>query len=495
MESATLISHPAKQMTALQKKNVALQVINNKFSVSDIAKKHNVSRKFVHSQKDKAITALDKAFDETLTDDSQVLFYLPVTKAWIEQLVLCLMLYGRTSFRHIVHVIKDVLDVDLSVTHIHNISNKVKQRAKYINAKQDLSPVKLAAHDELFHYNKPVLVGVDIPSLYCYMLSQEDQRDHDTWAIHLMDIQRQGFNPDRVIGDEGTGLRAAHKTLLSDIPFDYDNFHLTKSLTETRRFFRNRYKTSLSWLITQECKMEKAKKKGNAVQHSRRLGLARKNENTLCELSQTIDTLVSWMQQDVLNKAGCEPKVRKILYDFIVDEFEKLSEIHPHRLKSLCTTLRDVRDIALAFCDVLDEKFNTIATDFECPIKVVWEMCELLRCDLCSDNYAIRSLPLQELLGDQYDEIEDAVIDALNSTERTSSMVENLNGRLRPYFFLRREIGHGYLDCLRFFLNHKPFDRSRSPHRKGKSPAMLLSGKSHLHWLEMLGYTQFKRTA
>ena len=95
----------------------------------------------------------------------------------------------------------------------------------------------------------------------------------------------------------------------------------------------------------------------------------------------------------------------------------------------------------------------------------------------------------------EYDEIEDAVIDALNSTERTSSMVENLNGRLRPYFFLRREIGHGYLDCLRFFLNHKPFDRSRSPHRKGKSPAMLLSGKSHLHWLEMLGYTQFKRTA
>jgi hypothetical protein len=37
-----------------------------------------------------------------------------------------------------------------------------------------------------------------------------DQRDGDTWAIHLMDLQKQGFNPDRIFADDGSGLRAGH---------------------------------------------------------------------------------------------------------------------------------------------------------------------------------------------------------------------------------------------------------------------------------------------
>ena len=57
----------------------------------------------------------------------------------------------------------------------------------------------------------------------------------------------------------------------------------------------------------------------------------------------------------------------------------------------------------------------------------------------------------------------------------------------------REEVGHGYLGLLQFFLNHKPFLRSGRPHRVGKTPAEILNGKSHPNWLEMLGYTQFKR--
>ena len=61
------------------------------------------------------------------------------------------------------------------------------------NAKQDLSAIKLAAHDELFHLNKPVLAGVDIISLYCYLLSYEEQPDSDTWGIHFMDLQNKNL--------------------------------------------------------------------------------------------------------------------------------------------------------------------------------------------------------------------------------------------------------------------------------------------------------------
>ena len=36
---------------------------------------------------------------------------------------------------------------------------------------------------------------------------------------------------------------------------------------------------------------------------------------------------------------------------------------------------------------------------------------------------------------------------------RASSVVENHNSRLRNYFFLRKEIGGGYLELLRFLPN------------------------------------------
>jgi hypothetical protein len=76
---------------------------------------------------------------------------------------------------------------------------------------------------------------------------------------------------------------------------------------------------------------------------------------------------------------------------------------------------------------------------------------------------------------------------------RASSLVENLNSRLRSYFFLRRQLGSEYLTLLQFVLNHRRLERSDRAERVGKTPAELMTGQSHPHWLEMLGYTRFVR--
>ena len=83
--------------------------------------------------------------------------------------------------------------------------------------------------------------------------------------------------------------------------------------------------------------------------------------------------------------------------------------------------------------------------------------------------------------------------DILADTPRASSIIENINSRLRNYFFLRRHIGEAYLELLQFFLNHRRFLRSERPDRAGKSPVELLTGKAHPHWLELLGHTRFHR--
>ena len=87
------------------------------------------------------------------------------------------------------------------------------------------------------------------------------------------------------------------------------------------------------------------------------------------------------------------------------------------------------------------------------------------------------------------------MLKALETTERTSSMVENLHSRLSGYFFLRREIGFDYLQLLQFYLNHNPIQRSARAERVNKTPAEIMTGESHPHWLEMLGYQRFSRAA
>lgn len=72
---------------------------------------------------------------------------------------------------------------------------------------------------------------------------------------------------------------------------------------------------------------------------------------------------------------------------------------------------------------------------------------------------------------------------AMADTPRCSSMVENLNSRLRNYFTLRRQLGAQYLSLLQFFLNHRTFLRSRVAERVGKSPKQLMTGQDHPHWL------------
>ena len=71
---------------------------------------------------------------------------------------------------------------------------KPTAQATEINQFQDLSGINVGLHDEIFHANKPVLVGVDAASTYCYLLENVDHRDEDTWGCHLLDVMEQGFD-------------------------------------------------------------------------------------------------------------------------------------------------------------------------------------------------------------------------------------------------------------------------------------------------------------
>ena len=147
----------------------------------------------------------------------------------------------------------------------------------------------------------------------------------------------------------------------------------------------------------------------------------------------------------------------------------------------------------MTFSGVLDAKLGDIAQICKVPLDLVRDACLLQRKSPLSSSYWQRWNQLYSQLADKFHCVVDAVVDAMKQIPRASSLVENLNSRLRTYFTLRRQLGTPYLGLLQFFLNHRTFARSRCPERVGKSPAQLLTGKAHPHWLELLGFTRFQR--
>src|SRR5271156_4043480 len=88
---ADVSSWPAQRLFPAQRQGLAIQVLAGTDTVSELARQHEVSRKFLYQQVHTAEQALNQAFAPPTTPDD-VLFYLPVTKSWLRQLALGLVL-------------------------------------------------------------------------------------------------------------------------------------------------------------------------------------------------------------------------------------------------------------------------------------------------------------------------------------------------------------------------------------------------------------------
>jgi len=478
----------AKGLDPARRRTLSVQALAGATPIADLARRHQVSRKFVYAQASKASAALDEAFAAEGPDD-QVLMHLPITKTWIRQFVLELTLLCHSPFRAITEVLDDLFGYHASLGTVHNIVAASVDPARRINSRQDLSAVRVGAHDEIFQAGRPVLVGMDVESTYCYLLAAEDHRDETTWGVHLLELADQGLCPDYTVADFGKGLRAGQTAAWgADVACHADVFHVERELEKLACYLAGRASAATAAGQKLQRKMDRAKRHGKGKRFSGKLGAARKAEAKAVPLARDIRILVDWMKQDILSLAGPDRKTRGELFDFVVAELRQRQTHCAHRIRPVVTLLERNRDDILAFAEVLDERFGQLARQFQIPVDVVHQVCQLHGMDQASRAYWDVEGRLRQTLRGRFHAVQTAVGQVMAQTPRASSLVENINSRLRNYFFLRRQIGNGYLDLLRFFLNHHRYPRSRRPERAGKSPAELLTGVRQPHWLERLGY-------
>jgi hypothetical protein len=477
----------AQALGPQQRQRLAVEALAGTVPITELADRTHVSRRFVYQQQDLARHALSTAFDPPPTDDS-VLFHLPVTKQWIRQFTLGLVLIGHCPLRGVVELFHDFFDHDLSLGTVHNIVHSAVERVRQLNARYNLSPVRIGAHDEIFQNGQPVLVGVDVASTFCYLLSLEEHRDADTWGIRLLELRDRGLRPDATIADAGRGLRAGQTLAWPDTPCRGDIFHALRELGQLVRFLDNRAYGVLEACDQQQQRMTRAKRHGRGNTQSKRLALVRQEQDRAIALADEVSVLIGWLRDDIFAVAGPDHPTRCQLFDFVIAELEARESRCPHRIGPVVRGLRNQRDDLLAFAAACDEQLVAVAQEYEVSPALVREMLAVSASDERCPATWQRDAELHRYLGSRYRGVRDAVTQVAAGTVRASSVIENLNSRLRGYFFLRRHLGGAYLDLLRFFLNHRRFARSEHPERVGKSPAELLTGSTHSHWVELLGY-------
>ena len=489
MNSAVCV---ASGLPSSHRQQLAVKVISSQEPVSHIARNEQVSRKFLYQQKDIAQNALNQAFEKK-EKDSEVLYHLPVTKKWIFQLILGLIFICHSSYRGVVELLRDLFDYPISIGTIHNRVEAVIPQAREINKSEDLSSIDVALLDELFHSSRPILTGVDNESSYCFLLQEVSHRDEDTWGWYLLEATEQGLNPIHTIADAGKGIRAGQKAAWPDTPCHGDVWHILDQGDTLCRNLAKKAQGATTHRKELEKKMESAKLKGKGNKLSAKLTRAIKNEKYLHNLANDTKTLVYWLRMDILSLAGSPWAERMELMGFVIEELEIRETLAYQGIKTLRKALLNQKEDLLAFAQILDHKLADLALQFKMPLSWVREVCLLMKNPLSTNLYWQKWNQLAKKLSHKFFEVKQAVESALTSTPRTSSLVENLNSRLRNYFHLRKHLGSDYLELLRFFLNHRTFMESRKPERVNKSPTELMTGEKQPHWLEMLGFERFQQ--
>jgi hypothetical protein len=485
---------PAHALDPAQRQHLAIQALAGSLSITELAELHHVSRKFVYQQADIAKLALRRAFDPP-AENADVLFYLPVTKAWLRQLVLALILICHSSYRNVVELLRDLFDHPISVGTVHNIVHSAVPIAEQHNGNQDLSDSRIAALDEIFQSSAPVLVGCDVHSSYCFLLSEEEHRDADTWGVRLLELKDRQFSPEATIADAGPALRAGQQVALPKVPCRGDVFHAQAEFTPLVRYLENRAYEAIATRSKLQAQRARPGKRRDQkkLQWAQQFWRVVKAEKQAIALADDLALLLRWLREDVLALAGPPHSTRCALYDFVVDELRLREPRCPERITPLRKYLENQRDELLAFAVQLDRDLGNLAAAYQVPVERVRETLQVEALPAGDRRREPRETVLSQRLAGRYPPLRAAVAALRRDVVRASSVVENLNSRLRNYFTLRRHLGADYLKLLQFFLNHRRFLRSEHPNRVDQSPRELLTGKPHAHWLELLGYKLFRR--
>lgn len=442
--------------------------------VSQLAKKHGVSRKFLYELRDKVQNAVEKA----------LIPCEPGRKAEIQTLVVDDNLIRRAIAAYLTIVpgtirpIQILLDLLFGV---HRSTGTISQTAKALGQEaldyqHGLSlPISILGEaDEIFQGQQPCLTLVDGRSFLVLNLSAEDHRDATTWGCVLLDVQRQGVKFQDLVSDGARGIRAGAEAAQLAIPLPPDLFHLTREgYHVTQRLEKQAYRA-----------IERAERARRAPQQrrGRKLTVPVALPQAEVEEQQALSNLSAWLFLNQEIRQALEPwdvcgyvcnphDVRQTL----LTAFELLHSLQQETINAFVDALSGKLDELLAPLEWLAQHLEPWRSqmDRQTEAGLVWAW--LHRTEL--------NLPTSQVLTPAQQPLVTAIWQTLALFHRSSSLAESLHSWMRPYLQVHRGMPDWLLPLLQVVWNHHSFSRNK---RAGSSPMQLAGIQDPLSLSQLL---------
>jgi hypothetical protein len=463
--------------------------------ITDLARKYVVSRWFIYYCYVQFLLLLDLQKESRASLKSEYGCYES-----LEARVLSLYLDTEASISGIRRILKNLFDQEVSVGRISEILNEY---GGYLESRETVAFRVKFISDEIF-IGTPILVTVEPVSDYILGLDLADSRDQEIWgACWLELVDNETGQIERIIADQAKGLVGGIELVCdkSANVYQSDLFHvLMRLVAGIWRAERKAY-AAIGKEYDALAKFARAKSERVLANRQATYGTAKAEAEKWIQWYD--DSVYLFRElQEVLRMVNLKTGELRRKAD-VMAELEGIlelleQEIGDEKIQKGGRYIREHQEPLLHYFDEVEaaaEFLNDrIAEDevrhsllrlyaFQQHLYVVYGQRKR---HIEARRAALQTFLVARIGQTEYERLSHCVEQSLSTIIRSSSMVENTNSRLRRFFdSARGQITQKRLNLIRFYLNHKPFERGR---RQGKSPAQLFHGDkaSSEHWLTIL---------
>jgi len=470
------------------------------------------SARQLRSYRDRGLPTLEKVL--SVSEDEEALLVL--RQADLTRWVVASRMEGGSSVRGIQRSLEYGLGVRMSYGSIEAVLHKAAKRGRELTDFEDLSNVKAIAMDEMFSQGNPVFAAIDLDSGYLVHLSVETDRKGTTWAQALeARKEEQHLEPEQVVKDAGSGLRAGVNALWPKAEQVDDLFHALYESSNAMQVIENQAYRAI-WRHETSIKEEALNNKrgvGTPAEWAKNRKVAERRMEKAIALYDAYRKLHQKLHQvtELTDRKSWKLATSEGMKAQILDVASKMEEL-PHRLaKKVANYLKNRAGGMSSYLDRLHLRLSTLHKDcggsegVEAAVHLIqtgWRMKRGKRRpyaeNLAIPDYILAMMHFKDRLQategpevspSRYKAIYDAVSEVLRYRHRASSAIENLNSVLRPYLVVQKHAQQGFMDLFQYYRNHRI--QTSGPHA-GKSAYEVLTGKPDGDWLTNLGFPKGK---
>lgn len=460
--------------------------------VQSLARRYQVSRWFIYF-----CLHLVEGLQQPDTPCAAASSGLVARVSCVDDAILALYLEDEASVGQIQRSLQTLFGEQCSIGRISQVLNAY---GAALPEEDQVNEVRLnLISDEIFGNGQPILVTISSQSGCILQLKKVSRRDMESWGVCWLEIVGADGQVERVVADMAKGIIGGVSLVFPEAVYQSDLLHVImplsfwlwlverracaamqaeydaqeKSVSAKRARTRAKYETVYQ---EQRVKVERLIYQADAYRYLFR---------ELQEVLQIVDERTGRLRR----KAEVEETIAVILslIETLGDKdlTERVGRFRDHQ-----TDLLRYFDDAAKADQVLQAAIPDIFVRQELIRLYAWQnrawqtygrRLKQLQANIACWTEILTALLSPAEFARQFGLVEKE----LSAIIRSSSLVENLNSRLRRYFNAARgQVNQNRLNLIRFYLNRVVFQRGR---RKGASPRQLFYGEATTgHWLDEL---------